>query len=198
MMTTIQNDIPKARINHKLAYLLLGFAVSILIRVLIGSPDIGASALAGLVFAACLVVLAGAEKPITTATLQTFGWGVLGTVVVFVPIAIFQADSISMHARPAGNYAIWSLVVTVVAVAEEYFLRGAFYESINLKYGVFVAIIVGAVAFAGLHVPLYGWNIVPLDFVVGIWLGTLRYYSGSWTSPAVTHVAADLGAWWII
>lgn len=197
-MATIQNDIPNGRLNYKLAYLLLGFAVSILIRVLIGSPNIGASALAGLVFAACLVVLAWAEKPITTATLQTFMWGVVGTVVVFVPIAIFQASSISMHARPAGNYAIWSLVVTAVAVAEEYFLRGAFYESINLRYGVFAAIIVGAVAFAGLHVPLYGWNVVPLDFVVGIWLGTLRYYSGSWTSPAVTHVVADLGAWWIV
>ncbi|MQA64109.1 MAG: CPBP family intramembrane metalloprotease, partial [Actinophytocola sp.] len=59
------------------------------------------------------------------------------------------------------------------------------------------AIGVCAVVFALLHVPLYGWWIVPLDLAVGVFLGALRWVSGSVVAPATAHVLANLAGWWL-
>jgi hypothetical protein len=56
---------------------------------------------------------------------------------------------------------------------------------------------VSAIAFAGLHVPLYGWHVVPLDLAVGMLLATLRILTGNWCAPAVAHVLADAAGWWL-
>jgi membrane protease YdiL (CAAX protease family) len=88
---------------------------------------------------------------------------------------------------------LWATVVAAVAGAEELFLRGAFFDSVTDLAGRWSAIVVAAFAFAALHVPLYGWHVVPLDLAVGIWLGALRTATGTWVAPAVAHVAADLG-----
>ena len=55
-----------------------------------------------------------------------------------------------------------------------------------------------AIAFAALHVPLYGWHAVPLDFAVGLVLGATRLLAGTWTAPAIAHVGADLAGWWLL
>ena len=60
-----------------------------------------------------------------------------------------------------------------------------------------MAIAVSAVAFALLHVPVYGWSVLPLDLAVGVALGVLRVLAGSVTAPAITHVVADLAGWWL-
>ena len=54
-----------------------------------------------------------------------------------------------------------------------------------------------AVCFALLHVPLYGWHVVPLDLAVGLVLGGLRHGTGTAAAPAVTHVGADLVGWFL-
>ena len=54
-----------------------------------------------------------------------------------------------------------------------------------------------SVVFALLHVPLYGWHVVPLDLGVGLWLAGLRLISGGVAAPAVAHVVADLATWWL-
>ena len=48
-----------------------------------------------------------------------------------------------------------------------------------------------------LHVPLYGWHVVPLDLGVGLFLGGLRLLTGGAVAPAVAHTVADLATWWI-
>jgi membrane protease YdiL (CAAX protease family) len=98
---------------------------------------------------------------------------------------------------PGEGFARWALVVAVVATAEEVFLRGALYDAVSRWLGVNAAIAVGAVAFALLHVPLYGWKVVPLDLAVGVLLGELRRVSGTAAAPAITHVFADWAAWWL-
>jgi membrane protease YdiL (CAAX protease family) len=85
----------------------------------------------------------------------------------------------------------------VVAVAEEVFLRGALYDAIARVTGPTAAIVVTAGAFAALHVPLYGWQVVPLDLAVGVLLGELRRRSQTPLAPAITHVGADLAAWFL-
>jgi hypothetical protein len=52
-------------------------------------------------------------------------------------------------------------------------------------------------AFGLMHVPLYGWSVLPLDLAAGLWLGGLRVASGGATAPAVAHTIADLVAQWL-
>ena len=96
-----------------------------------------------------------------------------------------------------SGFASWAVVVAVVATAEEVFLRGALYDAVRAAADERAAIVVGAVAFAALHVPLYGWHVVPLDLVVGLVLGELRRVSGTPAAPAVAHVTADLAGWFL-
>lgn len=60
-----------------------------------------------------------------------------------------------------------------------------------------MAIAVTSLAFALIHVPLYGWHVVPLDLGVGVWLAGLRLASGSVAAPAIAHALADLATWWM-
>lgn len=89
------------------------------------------------------------------------------------------------------------LVVTVVATAEEMFLRGTLYDAVSELAGGTWAIGVGAVAFALLHVPLYGWHVLPLDLAVGVVLGMLRVSTGTVAAPAVAHIIADYAGWFL-
>ena len=56
---------------------------------------------------------------------------------------------------------------------------------------------VTSVAFALMHVPVYGWHVVPLDLAVGVVLGGLRLATRSVAAPAAAHAVADLATWWI-
>ena len=96
-----------------------------------------------------------------------------------------------------SGFARWAAVVSFVAVAEELFLRGALYDAVADRAGETAAIVVAAVAFALLHVPLYGPEVLALDVVVGLIFGELRRRTGTPAAPAVAHVAADLASWFL-
>ena len=122
--------------------------------------------------------------------------GSLGALVLCVPAALRHADGV-MPVSPLGGYLPWALGVVVVAVAEEALLRGSLFAAIDRRAGTAAAIGVTSLAFALLHVPLYGWGVVPLDLAVGVWLGALRATTGSVTAPALAHALADLAGWWL-
>lgn len=178
------------------ALLLAGFGVALGARVAVGGPGVARSAGAGWVFASALVALSltvGAHRAARPAR----AWiGVPGAAVLCVPLLFSRATGDLGH-RPGGSFLQWAVTVTVVAAAEEMFLRGALYDACVAVRGDTLAIGIGAVAFALLHVPLYGWAVVPLDLAVGIWLGALRRYAGGWGAPGVGHVLADLASWWL-
>ncbi len=109
----------------------------------------------------------------------------LGTGVQLQPVADVAA------------LAWWSPVVVAVAVAEEALLRGALFGALQEWRGPRAALAVTSVAFAVMHIPLYGVGAVPLDLAVGLWLGGLRLLTGSWTAPAVAHALADLAGGWL-
>jgi membrane protease YdiL (CAAX protease family) len=88
-------------------------------------------------------------------------------------------------------------VTTMVVAGEEVLLRGALFAALERAAGPVAAVAVTAVAFALMHVPLYGWEVVPLDLGVGVWLGGLRLATGGVAAPAVAHWIADLSTWWV-
>jgi membrane protease YdiL (CAAX protease family) len=176
------------------AVLLVGFAIAVLLRVGVGGAAVADSAPAGLTFSACLLLLSAAVRVRVPLTARAGLWGLLGAALLTVPVVLGRGE------RPlygGAGFATWAVVVAVVATAEEVFLRGALYDAVTAAAGPAAAITVGAVAFALLHVPLYGWRVVPLDLAVGVLLGELRRLSGTPAAPAVSHVLADLAAWFL-
>jgi membrane protease YdiL (CAAX protease family) len=176
--------------------LLAGFALAVAMRVEIGGPGVSQSALAGLAFALCLTALSYAVRTAFNFSKRAVHIGLGGGIILCLPALIARVAQPAVAVSPAG-FLPWALVVTLVAGAEEYFLRGALYNSATAWVGETAAILIAAAAFAALHVPLYGWHVVPLDFAVGLWLGALRAYAGTPTAPAVAHITADLTAWWL-
>jgi hypothetical protein len=89
-------------------------------------------------------------------------------------------------------YATWSLPLALLAaVAEEALFRRAAYGTLE-RLEPAVAVGITALAFALIHVPLYGWAVFPVDLGAGLLLSWQRWASGTWTVPAATHAAANV------
>ena len=99
--------------------------------------------------------------------------------------------------RPAAPFVPWAAITLVVASAEEGILRGVLFDRLRASGGTILAIAVTTVAFALLHVPLYGWHVVPLDLAVGLAFAGLRLSTGSIVAPVAAHAVADLATWWL-
>ena len=98
---------------------------------------------------------------------------------------------------PSAAFAPWAAVTILVASAEELVLRGALFDDLDGSLGTLGAVVVTSLVFALMHVPLYGWQVVPLDLGVGLWLAGLRLATGGIAAPAVAHSIADLATWWL-
>lgn len=173
----------------------VAFAAAVVIRIAMAGPARAASMSAGLVFAGLLVLLVAGRRPHTRVSPGVLAIGLAGAAALVVPALLAHglADQ-----QPGGSYLRWSAAVVAVAGAEEAFLRGALFDALNRWRGRDVAVVGAAVAFALLHVPLYGWRAVPVDFAVGLVLGALRLLTGTWVAPAVAHIGADLAGWWFV
>jgi membrane protease YdiL (CAAX protease family) len=99
--------------------------------------------------------------------------------------------------RPQVPFVAWAAITIVVATAEEALLRGRLFDAVRRAGGLAPAILVTTVAFALMHVPMYGWHVVPLDLAVGLALGGLRLATGGIAAPAAAHAVADLATWWL-
>jgi membrane protease YdiL (CAAX protease family) len=124
--------------------------------------------------------------------------GLAGAVVLVVlAIGAGQLAGQPLQQVAKSDFVLWTLVTILVATAEELVLRGALFDSLRDVGGLAVAVIVTSAVFAVMHVPFYGWHVVPLDLGVGMLLAGLRLASGSVSAPAVAHVLADLATWWV-
>ncbi|HYK96182.1 MAG TPA: CPBP family intramembrane glutamic endopeptidase [Candidatus Dormibacteraeota bacterium] len=99
--------------------------------------------------------------------------------------------------RPAAPFVPWAAITIVVATTEEAILRGRLFDAVRRAGGLVPTLIVTTIAFALMHVPLYGWHVVPLDLAVGLALGGLRLATGGIAAPAAAHAVADLATWWL-
>ncbi len=114
-----------------------------------------------------------------------------GLVLVVVATVAHPVSGLPMAPTPVPLVP-WAVVTILVATAEEAILRGALFDSLFEAGGVASAIVLTSLVFAVMHVPLYGWHVVPLDLGVGLVLGGLRILSGGIAAPAVAHAIADL------
>jgi membrane protease YdiL (CAAX protease family) len=97
----------------------------------------------------------------------------------------------------ADLFPVWSIATILVATGEEAVLRGVLLDRLRRPLGLGLAILLTSVAFAVMHVPFYGWHVVPLDVGVGCWLAGLRLASRGIVAPAIAHAIADLATWWL-
>jgi membrane protease YdiL (CAAX protease family) len=126
--------------------------------------------------------------------------GVVGlglAVVTTVAPSLAGVVAVPGLGRPAAPFVPWALVILLVAGAEETLLRGALFDRLLRWGGAPVAIAVTTVAFALMHVPLYGWHVLPLDLAVGLVFGGLRLATRGVAAPAAAHAVADLATWWL-
>ena len=79
----------------------------------------------------------------------------------------------------------------LAAVAEEAFFRRHLYSLLEASWGPTVALVGTAVAFAVVHVTVWGWWVLPLDLAAGLILSWQRAATGRWSVPAATHVLAN-------
>jgi membrane protease YdiL (CAAX protease family) len=153
----------------------------------------------GALFGLALLALAAAggvrlAAPAPPALLIGLGGS---AVLVALAIGASQLAGQPLRAVPKTEFAAWALITVVVASAEELVLRGALFNALRDAVGLTVAVALTSTAFALIHVPLYGWHVVPLDLGVGVFLAGLRLASGSSAAPAIAHVIADLATWWL-
>jgi hypothetical protein len=144
--------------------------------------------------------LAGALWPLPrgleTATVSANAFRVAPAAALALGVAAFAVGRL-LGAGPLLDAAppIAPLLLNgLAAVAEEAFFRRLLYGLLS-PWGRDVAVIGSAVAFAAVHVTVWGPAVLPLDLAAGLILSWQRAATGRWTVPAATHVAANvLGA----
>jgi membrane protease YdiL (CAAX protease family) len=190
-------DAPRS--GRRAAWMLAGLAAATLARAATNGQSTTTALAAGSGFGIALLVtaiLAGWRPSWPRGRALVIG-AVGGVVLLALPLLLHPAAASAIGMRP-GPLAAWAVVTILVATAEEVLLRGALFDAIaRRRYGVSGAVVVSSLAFALMHVPLYGWAVVPLDIAAGVWLCGLRLASGGVAAPAVAHALADLATWWL-
>lgn len=160
-----------------------------------GSAD---ALLVGLVFGLALTVVARAAGVVARPPrMLPLLAGIVGGLTLVGAALVNREPGLDLGLRPAAPFVQWAAVTILVAMAEELVLRGAAFAALGRLGGSALAVGVTTVAFALMHVPLYGWHVVPLDLGVGVFLGGLRLVSRGIVAPAVAHAVADLATWWL-
>lgn len=180
------------------AGLLGGLAVIVALRwaaTVAGEAD---ALLIGLGFGVALVALGtAANRPLARPSSLAIPIGFAGGAALIGIALVARIAGPGPSFAPATPFAPWAAITLLVATGEELILRGALFSALERAGGVVVAVAITSVAFAVMHVPLYGWHVVPLDLGVGIFLGGLRLAGGGSTGPAIAHAVADLATWWL-
>jgi membrane protease YdiL (CAAX protease family) len=152
----------------------------------------------GLIFGLLLfaaAVLGGTRPTLPTAGPLAAGLAAGGVLVVVSLAARWPVPPLLLG--HAAQFVPWMAITTLVATGEELVLRGALWHWVEAAGGSATALLVTSLLFALIHVPVYGWHVVPLDFGVGLVFGGLRLWFGGPAAPAAAHVLADLATWWL-
>ena len=183
---------------RKAPMLVGALALAVAVRVALGGGVPAASPSAAVAFS--LVLLAAAA--LAGARIARVRWadvalGVSGAVAL-VAVSLVGLPAVHLGARASASVLLWWVpLVTVVAAAEEVILRGVLFDALQGRSGMVVAVVVTALLFAVIHLPLYGEPALGIDLCAGVFLGCLRVASGSVTAPLVAHVLADVATAWV-
>jgi membrane protease YdiL (CAAX protease family) len=113
-------------------------------------------------------------------------------VVLLVGVGAFAVGRIVGGGHPpTAQIGVALFGNTLAAIAEEAFFRRFLYGLLAAK-GDGVAVAGTAIAFAAVHVTVYGVWVLPIDLAAGAVLSWQRWATGSWAVPAITHVLANV------
>ena len=181
------------------AVLLVALGALVLLRAATNGTSVASALASGAVFGVTLILMA--KWPLTPHAWRLPGRrsvaiGLIGGLLLIAVPVLIQPGPRPIGLRPEP-FAAWALVTSLVAVGEEALLRGALFDAVKTTGGLITAIAVTSVVFALMHVPLYGWSVVPVDIGAGVILGGLRILGRGVSAPAVAHTFADLATWWL-
>jgi membrane protease YdiL (CAAX protease family) len=149
----------------------------------------GSSTLATTLAFAALACI-GVAAPVPASSTQTDARRMVVVTAAGVATVALVASIVSGRAPvPIADDAV--VLTLVAAIVEEAFFRRFLYALLR-PAGAPVAIGVTAALFALVHVTVYGWWVVPIDFAAGLLFGWQREAAGTWWSPAITHFVANL------
>ncbi len=185
----IQVRLAAPRRAARITVLVLGAAV--LRTLLLPAGDLVSTA----TFGACLLAISWRERGRSSSEPhwgrgRALAAGLATGAVLLVPVA-----AMPLSGRAISAFWEWAAITAVIATLEETAIRGALYQRWTEEAGPAVAIVAGAVVFALIHLPRYGFGAMPLDAAVGLALGGLRALTGRVLPCAVAHTVADWGAW---
>lgn len=129
----------------------------------------------------------GAHSWLAAAALGVAAVLVAGRLPILLGLRAHGAELLAVHAAPAAVGAS-----VVAAVAEEIFFRRLVYGWLEACWGSVAAIGGSALAFAAIHVPVYGLAVLPIDVAAGLLFGWQRWMTGGWSASGLTHVVANL------
>jgi membrane protease YdiL (CAAX protease family) len=135
----------------------------------------------------CLVALVSLSAPGGRAAAQLPALPV--TLIGVVAVSAVATAPWQTPIGPGGGIAALGFGV-LAAVAEEAFFRRVLYGWL-LMAGTAVAVVGSALAFALIHLPLYGTSVLWIDFGAGLLLSWQRWASGHWAPSALTHSFAN-------
>jgi membrane protease YdiL (CAAX protease family) len=138
--------------------------------------------------ALCFAGMAAASLARGTGSRPT---GVVALPFLVGAVAVVAARFMSGSAAPVRAGALAVALNIGAAVAEEAFFRGFLFVRLE-RWGIGVAVAASALAFALVHVPLYGTAAFPVDLGAGLLLSWQRWATGRWSVPAATHALANL------
>lgn len=139
----------------------------------------------------------GAARRLAIAIAAGAAFGLALVGIALLGPALASSVTVPGLGRPAAPFMPWVAVTLVVASAEEVLLRGVLLDRVRHASGLGGAVVLTSAVFALMHVPLYGWHVVPLDFAVGLGLAGLRLTTRSIVAPVAAHSVADLATWWL-
>lgn len=177
-----------------------GIAVGLLFGLGLVVVGVGGARVAGLRLAGGTLEgarLEGVRAPARDAAVGLAGGLALIGLALVARAAVGSSPGPLAGLGPASAFGPWLVATIVVALAEELILRGVLFTVLDRLGGAGPAVVVTSAVFALMHVPVYGWHVVPLDLGVGIFLGGLRLATGRWVAPGIAHVVADLATWWL-
>jgi CAAX prenyl protease-like protein len=160
------------------------------ITLLLARPALADESAAPAMLAACYIAIGAGALSVREAEPRSSALGL-------IPVLIVGLAAILLVAWVVGPWPPLRLgwmgapVGALAAVAEEALFRRLAYARL-LRFGAGVAVVGTALAFALLHVPFYGIEVLPVDLGAGLLLSWQRWASGTWTVPAATHAAAEL------
>ncbi|MEA2487641.1 MAG: Type prenyl endopeptidase Rce1-like [Actinomycetota bacterium] len=111
-----------------------------------------------------------------------------------VAIGVAAVGAASLWAGPAPARSLDAVAVVLgiaAAISEEALFRGLLFQRLE-RFGAMAAVVIGALVFALVHVPLYGTAAFSVDFAAGLLLGWQRWATGGWGASATTHAVANV------